>query len=87
MPVSGCTAHQTSADAEIIGRYNGGLTYYLLQTLSMPTGVIDALEQTVARARAALQQNGYAQRAQMEGSKELMGAPFLTAPRRMAVAG
>lgn len=84
--VSGCTEHQTSADAEINGRYNGALTYYLLQNLSMPNGLIQTLEQTVAHTRVALQQNGYAQRPQMEGSRELMGAPFLTAPKRRAMA-
>jgi hypothetical protein len=34
--VSGCGARETSADAEIVGRFNGALTYYFLQTLSAP---------------------------------------------------
>ena len=84
--VSGCTAQQTSADAEIDGRFNGALTYFFLKTLSTPNGLTETLEQTLARTRAALQQNGYAQRPQLEGSKELMGDPFLMIPRRKAVA-
>jgi hypothetical protein len=84
--ILGCTAQQTSADAEIDGRYNGALTYYLLKTLSMPNGLSVTLEQTLARTRVALQENGYAQRPQLEGSKGLMEEPFLTVLRRKAVA-
>ncbi len=84
--VSGCTAHQTSADAEIDGRYNGALTYHLLETLSAPNGLLQTLEQAVARTRAALQQDGYTQRPQLEGSAEMMREPFLGIPRRKAVA-
>jgi metacaspase-1 len=84
--VSGCTAHQTSADAEIDGRYNGALTYYLLKTLSVPTGLMQPLKEAIARTRAVLHQEGYTQRPQLEGSRELMEQPFLTLPRKKVVA-
>jgi hypothetical protein len=83
---SGCGQRETSADAEIDGRFNGALTYYLLQTLSAPDGLTRSLEYAVARTRAALQQNGYSQHPQLQGSADLMKEPFLAAPRRRAVA-
>lgn len=82
--ISGCSQHETSADAEIDGRFNGALTYYLLQTLSGPNGSTQTLEQAVARTRAALHQNGYAQHPQLEGSRDLMGGAFLPVPQRRA---
>lgn len=84
--VSGSTATQTSADAEINGRYNGALTYHLLETLTGPNGLMQTLEQAVARTRAALQKDGYTQRPQLMGSAEMMKEPFLTVPRRRAIA-
>lgn len=84
--ISGCTARQTSADAEIDGRYNGALTYFLLKTLTAPNGLTQTLEQLVARTRAALQLGGYPQRPQLEGSDELMRDPFLAVTRHKAVA-
>jgi metacaspase-1 len=84
--VSGCSARETSADAEIDGRPNGALTYYFLDTLSGPNGLRQTLEQAVARTRSALQQNGYPQHPQMEGSPDLMAQPFLTALPKKASA-
>ena len=84
--VSGCAQRETSADAEINGRFNGALTYYFLQTLSAPNGLIQRLEQAVARTRAVLQQGGYAQHPDLEGSQELMNLPFLTATGAKAIA-
>src|SRR5262249_42403248 len=69
--VSGCAQRETSADAEIDGRFNGALTYYFLQTLSAPNGLTQPLEQAVARTRAALQQSGYSQHPNLEGSEDL----------------
>jgi len=79
---SGCGQRETSADAEIDGRFNGALTYYFLQTLSAPNGLSQTLEQAVVRTRAALQQNGYAQHPQLEGSQALMNEPFLATPKK-----
>ncbi len=84
--VSGCAARETSADAEINGRFNGALTYYFLRTLSAPNGLTQKLEQAVARTRAVLQQNGYTRHPQLEGSLDLMQQSFLATPRAKAVA-
>ncbi len=84
--VAGCTAQQTSADAEIDGHYHGALTYYLLKTLSAPNGLVQTLEEAVARTRAALHKEGYTQRPQLQGSEEMMKEPFLPVPRRKAAA-
>lgn len=84
--VSGCSKVETSTDAEIGGRYNGALTYFFLQTLHSPIGLQQTLEQAVARTRAALQKNGYAQHPQLEGSAELIQLPFLAGVRRKTVA-
>lgn len=86
VPVSGCSARETSADAEIDGRPNGALTYYFLETLSGPNGLRQTLEQAVARTRSALQRNGYPQHPQLEGSSDLWAQPFLTALPKKAAA-
>jgi len=80
--ISGCSSHETSADAEIDGRFNGALTYYLLQTLSAPNGLTQSLEQAIVRTRAALRTSGYTQHPQLEGSETLMRQPFLAAPSK-----
>jgi len=84
--VSGCGARETSADAEIDGRFNGALTYYFLRTLSAPNGLTQTLEEAAARTRATLQQNGYLQHPQLEGSTQLMHQSFLSMPRKKSVA-
>jgi hypothetical protein len=76
--VSGSTSTEISADAEIGSRFNGALTYFLLQTLSAPNGLSQTLEQAVARTRIALRTNGYSQHPQLEGSLEQMKLPFAT---------
>lgn len=80
--ISGCSSRETSADADIDSRFNGALTYYLLQTLSAPNGLTQTLEQAVARTRAALQKNGYTQHPQLEGAASLMNEAFLAPPSR-----
>ena len=83
---SGCGQRETSSDAEINNRFNGALTYYLLQTLAAPDGLARPLEYVVARTRAVLQQNGYTQHPQLQGSVDLMKKPFLVSQRTLAVA-
>jgi metacaspase-1 len=84
--VSGCSARETSVDAEIDGLFNGALTYFFLKTLSAPNGLTQTLEQAVARTRATLQQNVYVQHPQLEGSAQLMTQSFLTIPRKKVAA-
>jgi hypothetical protein len=84
---SGCSQRETSADAEIDGRFNGAMTYYLLETLSAPNGLTQSLENAVARLRAALHQNGYSQHPQLQGSGALMKQPFLAIPAKQLAGG
>jgi hypothetical protein len=84
---SGCSQRETSADAEINGRFNGAMTYYLLETLSAPNGLTQTLENAVARMRAALHQNGYSQHPQLQGSALLMKLPFLADPGKKHSSG
>lgn len=71
--ISGCRSDQTSADAYFNGRYNGALTYFLLQsfgsTLSSP------LIQVVADVNQRLSGNGYDQNPQVQGARQTK--PFL----------
>ncbi|HVP49190.1 MAG TPA: caspase family protein [Bryobacteraceae bacterium] len=85
--ISGCSARETSADAEIDGRFNGALTYYLLQTLTGPMGLTQDLGHAVARTRAALNKGGYSQHPQLEGSPDLMQEPFLNLGQKKKAAG
>jgi metacaspase-1 len=82
--VSGCSQREESSDAEIDGRPNGALTYYLLQTLSLPNGLNQPLVDIVRRTRAALQANHYPQHPQLEGSQELMNQAFLSQAKKAA---
>jgi hypothetical protein len=84
--ISGSSKSETSADAEIDNRFNGALTYYLLKTLSGPSGLTETLERTVARVRSALHQNGYSQHPQLEGLEELFQQPFLATLQKKAAA-
>jgi hypothetical protein len=84
--VSGSSKTETSADAEIDGRPNGALTYYLLETLSAPNALTQTLDRIVTRTRAALHQNGYSQHPQLQGSQNLIEQPFLAALQKKAAA-
>ena len=84
--VSGCTAKQTSADADFAGRFNGALTYYLLQTLEAGDGLTAPLNSVVDRTRKALAKNQYEQDPQLEGSKDIMQLPFLSLKPKAAAA-
>lgn len=73
--ISGCTSEQSSADAEIDGRYNGAATYFLLRELraqpNLPlTDIVLAVDQN-------LQRNRYEQEPQLAGSAAIRGRAFL----------
>lgn len=76
--VSGCKSDQTSADAFFGHRYNGALSYYLLQTLAK-VGDSMPLQALVPQVALALQKNGYEQVPQWEGSADLAHRKFLSA--------
>ncbi len=84
--VSGCGRLETSTDAEIDGRYNGALTYFFLKTLHGLNGLTQPLESAVARTRAELVRNGYAQHPQLQGAADLMVLAFLSAERKKKLA-
>ena len=75
--VSGCTESQESADADINGRFNGALTFYLLDALGRQGGLRLKLSDVVKRVVAALRKNRFDQRPELLGSKTIAAKPFL----------
>lgn len=76
MLISACTDQQTAADARFGARYNGALTYYLLDTLHQAQGKI-AYQTLIEQVGAKLQQNFYDQEPQMSCDVAMQHAPFL----------
>lgn len=74
--ISGCREDQTSADAYINGRFNGALTYYLLQSLKSGEGQL-ALTTLVANVGNLLGQAGYDQQPQLHGPDDIEARGFL----------
>jgi len=73
--ISGCKSDQTSADAQINGRYNGAATYFLLrEILAAPN---QPLTEIVHAVNQALRDAHYSQRPQLAGSRDVRGRPFL----------
>ena len=77
--ISGCTFEQTSADAYINGRFNGALTYFLLDALKTPSGTQTPLTRLVKDVGSLLEQNNYEQDPQLRGPDEILARPFLVA--------
>ena len=75
--ISGCRSDQTSADANIDGRYNGAFTYYFVQALRSPGGLTTTLSDLVPQVQAALKTNGYEQIPQLSGPPAIVSRPFL----------
>jgi hypothetical protein len=73
--ISGCKSDQTSADAEIDGRYNGAATYFLLREIRAEPG--RPLTETVHAVNQALRDAHYSQRPQLAGSRDVRGRAFL----------
>jgi len=71
--ISGCRSDQTSADAFINGRYNGAMTYYMVQAIRANPG--KTLAEVHALGRQAILSNAYTQESQLEGPTTLLGAP------------
>jgi len=65
--ITGCQDDQTSADAYINGRYNGALTYYLLDTFTKG-GASQTYGQWHKSILAGLSQGGYDQRPVLVGN-------------------
>jgi metacaspase-1 len=75
--ISGCKSSQTSADAYIKGRYNGALTYYLLNELKKAGGLAKDLKAVVKNVNTALRKGRYTQEPQLEGNPTIIAGPFL----------
>jgi uncharacterized caspase-like protein len=76
--ISGCTETQTSADAQIGGRYNGALTYYLLSVLKGDNGLKSPLTEVVKTVLLDLRQARFTQHPELLGSKPIGKRPFLS---------
>ena len=75
--ISGCTATQESADADIGGRYNGALTYYLLSVLKGSNGLRAPLTQIVKTVVQDLVKARFTQNPELLGSRGIGKKPFL----------
>ena len=75
--ISGCRKDQTSADAYINSRYNGALTFYLLQALRSPGGDASPLSRLVTDVHGRLTQGAYDQEPQLRGPAEILARAFL----------
>ena len=76
--ISGCKSNQTSDDACFNKRYNGALTYFLLQALQAPNGLEIPISKIVEEVCAALKKGHYAQVPQLEGDPNIQSKPFLS---------
>jgi hypothetical protein len=76
--ITGCRDTQTSADAFINGRYNGALTYGLVNAIRTAKGRL-TYQELHDRTMAALKQKKFDQVPQLEGRKARFGRPLFTA--------
>jgi hypothetical protein len=73
--ISGCTDNQTSADASINSRYQGAMTWSMLQSLQPNISWCDLLK----NMRSALKGSGFSQLPQMSSGRivDITGKVFL----------
>jgi metacaspase-1 len=82
--ISGCRSDQTSADAVFGNRYNGALTYYLLQSLQQASGLGAPLTQLVPDVVQRLAKGGYDQVPQLRGPDAISQRAFLARAKQAA---
>jgi metacaspase-1 len=75
--ITGCRDTQTSADAFINGRYNGALTYGLVNAIRTAKGRL-TYQDLHDRIVAVLKQKKFDQVPQLEGQKTRFGQPLFT---------
>lgn len=75
--ISGCKSNQTSADALFKKRYNGALTYFLLQELNKSDGLSIKLTELVKRVNTTIKKGSFTQTPTLYGCKHLKHIPFL----------
>lgn len=73
--ISGCQSNQTSADAFIGGRYNGALTYCLVNLVEQYPGI--SYSELVERLNGLLGQIGFSQRPELNCDQRYFGERFL----------
>jgi metacaspase-1 len=78
MLITGCRDTQTSADAFINGRYNGALTYGLVEAIRTSKGQLTYRE-LHSRASAVLKKKKFDQVPQLEGRAKRFDRPLFTA--------
>ena len=71
---SGCSEQQTSADANINGKYNGAFTFYALKTLSPDI----TYRQWITKIHQYLPSNNFSQNPTLEGREGLFDKKVLT---------
>ncbi len=76
--ITGCRDTQTSADAFINGRYNGALTFGLVEAIRASRGLLTYRE-LHERAAAAIKTRRFEQVPQLEGRKTQFDAPLFEA--------
>ncbi len=74
--IAGCTAQEESSDALIDGRYNGALTYFLLQELRAKAGLTEPLSACVQHVAKAVHEGGYDQTPELHGLPALFSGTF-----------
>ncbi|HTS43273.1 MAG TPA: caspase family protein [Puia sp.] len=75
--ISGCTEKQESADADIGGRYNGALTYFLLKSLEAKDGLKAPLTKLIKEIDTVIRENRFSQTPELLGSKAIEEKAFL----------
>jgi metacaspase-1 len=76
--ISGCTAKQESADADIGGRYNGAMTYYLLDVLKGAKGLKNPLTGVVKTMVKDLKTAKFTQTPELLGSRTIGRKAFMS---------
>jgi hypothetical protein len=76
--ITGCRDTQTSADAFINGRFNGALTFSLVQAIRKGRGRL-TYQELHDRATAELKKRRFEQVPQLEGRKDRFAQPLFSA--------
>lgn len=74
--IAGCHSSQTAADAKFGSRFNGALSYYLLETLKKANGKLSYFD-LISKVGDALTTNHFEQTPQLECSAQMKKSRFL----------
>ncbi len=76
--IAGCKSNQLSADAFINGRFNGALTFYLIDTLKRAGNLGAPMSVIISQVLEQLRQNNFDQEPQLEGNDDLKNHSYLS---------